>query len=241
MFKKMFEILTISVVSLLFTTLSLAATVNTAADLKNNQKISAYIFSNTMLETMSRLGAEQDRKFNLQTDCKSKYKLKPISVAVLSPIDLPEGKKNPIKGAWKIRYEFERCGASKVYNVLFKANDNGETPEAQADYPGSSNADPVLIKDAISSRVLRIIARSGPKTCKDIEVFDMTVTKDAHTIVEQHKTYNGVWNENWTFMRCGQKIDVEMTFIPDPKEKSITFICRPVSLNETNTTRHVKP
>jgi hypothetical protein len=152
-----------------------------------------------MQETMYRLGVEQDKKLGLQADCKSQYNIKPVGLVVLSPIDFPEDKQNPTKGVWKARYELNRCGDSKVYNALFVANSNGEAPNPRAYYPGSTNASPVLVKDAMLSAISVTAVRSGLKDCKDISVFDMRVTEPAHNVIEGEKTFKGVWKEIWTF------------------------------------------
>jgi hypothetical protein len=205
-----------------------AETVSTTADLLNNKKVPAYALSREMQEIMYRLGVEQDKKLGLQTDCKSQYNIKPIDMAVLSPIDFPEDKQNPTKGVWKVRYKLERCGDSKVYNAYFVANSNGEAPNPRAYYPGSTNASPVLVKDAMSSAIVGASARSGLKDCKDISVFDMRVTEPAHNFVEGEKTFKGVWNEIWTFRMCGHSVEVAMTFIPDVNGGGTTFKSGPV-------------
>ena len=216
---------------------SQAETVNTTSDLLNNKIALAYVFSRPMLETMYRLGVEEDKKFSLQSDCKSQYQVKPFSAIVLKPIDFPEGKPHPTKGVWLTRYQLERCGDLKFYNALFLANNDGETPMPKAFYPGSTNASPVLIGDAMMSAVTGAMARSGLKDCKNADVFDMRVTEPAHNVVEGDKTFKRVWNEIWTFRMCGQMIDVAMTFIPDASGGGTTFTSGPVKQGDTN----VKP
>src|ERR1035438_2342591 len=78
--------------SLMFPSFSEAETVNTTADLLNNKTAVAYVFSPSMLETMYRLGVQEDKKFGLQSNCRSQYHVKPISAVVLKPIEFPEGK-----------------------------------------------------------------------------------------------------------------------------------------------------
>lgn len=204
-----------------------AETVNTSADLQNNKKTATYLYSRPMLEAMYRQGVELDKKYGLQLDCKSQYSIKPVNTVVLSPIDFPDDKQHPTKGVWKFRYQFERCGDSKIYNALFIANSNGEAPTLRAFYPGSTNASPVLIKDAMLSAIMGATVRSGLKDCKDIDVLDMRVTEPAHDIVEGDKTFKGVWNEIWAFRMCGQAIDVAMTFIPDANGGGTTFTTGP--------------
>jgi hypothetical protein len=210
-----------------------AETVNTTAELMNNKTVIAYVFSRSMLKTMYRLGVKEDKKFGLQSGCKSQYKVKPFSVIVLKPMEFSEGKKHPTKGVWLTRYQLERCGDSKFYNALFLANNKGEAPMSKAFYPGSTNAGPVLVGDAMMSTAMGALARSGLKDCKKADVFDMRVTEPTHTVVEGEKTFKGVWNEIWTFRMCGQMVDVAMTFIPDANGGGTTFTSGPVKSEST--------
>lgn len=195
-----------------------AETVNETADLLNNRKTAAYIHSEPMFKIMHRLGIEQDKKYGLQQDCKTPYQVKPFSTSVFVPIEFPDDKSNPVKGIWQLRYQLERCGESKFYNALFIANPNGEAPAPRAYYPGSTNAGPVLIKDAMMGALTSAIVQSGTasRECKDIDVFDMKVTEPSHDVAEGDKTLKNVWKEKWTFRLCGQMVDSEMTFIPSP-------------------------
>ncbi len=222
----------VTAASFMLSNTSQAETVNTTADLQNNKKTVAYVYSRPMFEAMYRLGVEQDRKFGLKLDCKSQYTVKPFIMIVLSPIDFPDDKRHPIKGLWLSRYQLERCGESKVYNALFMANSMGEAPAAHAYHPGSTSASPVLVKDAMLSAITGALVRSGLKDCKEIDVFDMRVTEPPHNVVEGDKTFKGVWNEIWTFRMCGQMVDVAMTFIPDAKGGGTTFRTGPMKLGD---------
>ena len=210
----------------MFTGFSLAETVNTSADLLNNKKTEAYLYSRPMFQTAYRLGVEQDKTFGLHLDCKTQYKLKPVDMAILSPIDFPDDKQHPIKGLWKFRYEFERCGESKIYNVLFLADSKGEAPLSRTYFPGSTRADPVLVKDALTTAAVNALLQSGNKDCKNIDIFDMRVTEPPHDVVEGDKTFKRVWKEIWTFRVCGQMMDVPMTFVPDATGGGTTFTSR---------------
>lgn len=193
--------------------------VNTSADLRNNKRTFAYLSSSTSLATLYRLGVEQDRKL-VQLDCEPQYEIKTSTMIgyVLDPIVFPKDKLNPTRGMWKIRYQLERCGESKIYNALFTANSNGEAPTASADFPGSTNANRVQVKNAMKNNIPLMLILSGLKDCKDVDVFDMRVTTPAHDLVPGK--IKGVWNEIWTLKACGQMIDVAMTFIPYPTNPS---------------------
>ena len=215
---------------LLFTRAACAETVNTTADLSKSNKTVAYSYSYPMMESLYRLAVEQDKRFGLQQDCKSEYKVEPFSMSVVQPIDFPDDKQHPVKGMWMIRYQIHRCGQSKFYNALFIASANGKTPPTtQAYYPGNSNADPLLIKDAMMSAWISASVKSGVKECKEIEVFDMRVTEKAHDVAEEGKTFKGVWKETWTFRACGKIVDVEITFIPDATGGGTSFVIGPIN------------
>jgi len=218
---------------LVFSTASHAEIVNTNADLLNNKKTAAYIYSRPMVEAMYKLAVEQDKKFGLQQNCKSEYRVEPFSIAILSPIDFPEDKQHPTKGIWNFRYQLQRCGESKFYNTLFFANSGGETAStARAYYPGKSNAGPILIKDAMLSAAPIGLIQSGLKDCKEFDVFDMHVTETAHNVVDGGKTFKGVWGETWTFRMCGQMVDVAITFIPDATGGGTSFMIAPIKPND---------
>lgn len=192
-----------------------AETVNTVADLFNNKRTVAYMYARPMQEWLYRLGVEQDKKFGLQQECKSQYRVEPYSVAVLQPIDFPDDKQHPVKGIWNFRYQLQRCGESKFYNAIFAASSNGETPPtARPYYPGATNAGPVLIKDAMMGALTSAMIKADLKDCKEIDVFDMRVTEQPHDVANGEKTLKGVWNETWTFKLCGQMVDVAVSFIP---------------------------
>jgi len=202
-----------------------AETVNSNADLANSKKTVAYIYSRPMVDALYRLAIEQDKKFGLQQNCKSQYGVEPYSIVVLQPIDFPDNKQHPIKGIWNFRYQIHRCGESKFYNALFIASGTGETPPTpRAYFPGTSNASPLLIKDTMVAALVRASSQSGLKDCKEIDVFDMRVTEDAHDVTEEGKTHRGVWNETWTFRLCGKMFDVPITFIPDATGGGTSFV-----------------
>lgn len=213
-----------------------AEIVNTSADLLSNKKTLDYVYSIPLIKIMYRFGVEQDRKFGLQSDCKSQYLTKPDSMMVLSPIDFPDDKQNPTKGVWNARYQLERCGESKLYNVLFVADKNGEAPTPHANYPGSTIGNPILVNDAMPTAIAVGLARSGVKDCKgkDIDFFDMRVSEPIHDVVEGDKTIKGVWNEIWTFRACGQMIDIEMTFVPNAKRGGISFFTTPEKVGKVS-------
>jgi hypothetical protein len=206
-----------------------AETVNTVSDLPNNKRTVSYMYARTMQERLYRLGVEQDKKFGIQQECKSQYRVEPYSISILQPIDFPDDKQHPLKGVWNFRYQLQRCGESKFYNAIFVASGNGETPPTpQAYYPGATNASPILVKDAMLGALSSAMMKAGLKDCKEIDVFDMRVTEPPHDVADGEKTLKGVWNESWTFRLCGQMVDVGVSFIPHATGGGTRYVIAPV-------------
>lgn len=193
-----------------------------AAEPLDNKAALDYVRSKPMLETMYRLGVAEDQKLGLQAGCKSQYQVRPSATLVLSPIAFAQGKADPVKGVWLSRYQLERCGESKVYNALFSARD-GQAPASRPFFPGSTNAGPVLVNDAMRAAVSTATTAGVPQGCKNAFVYDMRVTQPARDLTEQGVTMKGVWDEMWTFSMCGKLVDVPMTFIPDANGGGTTF------------------
>ncbi len=206
-----------------------AETVNSTADLQSHSKTAVYLSSRPMMVAMYRLGLAQDKKFSLQPGCMSQYRVKLVESLVLSPIEFPDDQQHPTQGAWFLRYLFQRCGDSKLYNALFVANGNEAAPTARAYYPGSTVASPELVNDAMPSVISGALDRSGLRDCGDIDVFDMRVTEQIHDVVEGDKTIRDVWNETWTLSMCGQMHDVAVTFMPDRNGSGTKFASGPVA------------
>lgn len=210
-----------------FTASSFAERVNPGEDFRYARRTEAYINAQPMSEILYRMAVEQDKKFGLQPHCKSQYQVRPLGTIILAPIDFPDDRPHPTEGIWNFRYQIERCGAAKIYNTLFIATDNGEAPTPQVYYPGTTNADPLLIKDAMLSAL--VVAATDPnlKDCREIDVFDMQVTKAPHVVTEGNQVVSGVWSEDWTFRMCGQLATVGITFTPDQKNGGTTFSINP--------------
>ncbi|VVE19234.1 hypothetical protein PCA20602_03052 [Pandoraea capi] len=198
-------------------------TVSSTAELVKSEKAMQYVFSERAMLVMYQLGVEEDKKFNLQTDCKSKYQVKPVGAVLLKPVTFPDGDQNPRSGVWLTRYQLARCGDAKTYNAVFVADANGGNPAPTPFYPGSPRGGPVLVQEAVMSAVTTALAKSGQSGCRKVEAFDMKVTKPPHDVVEGGRTLKGVWRERWTFRVCGQMVDVDMTFTPDADGGGTSF------------------
>ncbi len=187
----------------------------TITNLPKNKRTAEYIFSDAMLEIMLRHGMAKDRALGLFPQCDSDYGVVPESVDIIDPIDFPEGAQHPTKGTWSIRYRLLRCGAEKVYNSVFVASGESTAPVPHSYFPGSTNAGAQLIRDTMPTALAIARARSNQQDCRKVEVFDMVVSQAAHLANVDGKAVDGVWNEKWTFLLCGRKLDINLRFAPD--------------------------
>jgi len=195
-----------------------AETLATTGDLKSGTRIYEYVFSRPQIAEMHKVGVFWDKRLGLQQDCKSQFRVKPTAFVVVVPISFPDNNNHPTQGAWKHRFEFERCGETKIYNAIFLAK-NGDTPETKPYFPGASIASPRLIADAMQTAVasasLKLRKDKGVNDCKDVVVSDMKISQAAHDVIDAGKTYSRVWQEDWTFLACGQSVHILMDFTPD--------------------------
>lgn len=192
-----------------------AEVLNSPADLQNNPRLKAYLWSRPMNEMLFRLGQAQDQQLGIQTSCQSETQVKPMGLVILSPIELPNTEQTPSAGAWLSRYEFTRCGESKIYNALFSVNPTTGEIEHEAYIPGNTMANPLLVRDAMASALISATARSNMQHCKDVTVFDMQVTDAPRTVqTNGTRTLGGGWREKWIMNVCGKTVDVPITFTP---------------------------
>ena len=187
----------------------------TITNLPKNKRTAEYIFSDAMVEIMLHHGMAKDRSLGLFPQCDSNYGVVPDSVDIIDPIVFPGDVQHPVKGTWSIRYRLLRCGEEKVYNTVFVASGGSAVPAFHSYFPGSTNAGAQLIRDTMPTALAMAKARSGQQDCKKVEVLDMVVSEAAHPFNEDGKTIEGVWNEKWTFLLCGQITDVNLRFTPD--------------------------
>lgn len=207
-----------------------AETVTETADLPANHHTASYIFSQPSMTLLGKLAATQDKQLGLAQQCTSGYQVKPLTMAVLTPIEYPDDAAHPTAGIWLVRYEAERCGQTKIYNASFVAHPDGKAPTVAAYFPGSTYASPVLVKDAMMAAVPSALIRSGQTGCKDIKVMDMQPTAIPRDVAEGSGILEGVWKETWTFLICGRQVAVPMTFTPDADGHGTTFSTGPAAL-----------
>jgi len=183
-------------------------------EIDQQSKIFNYIVAPPQLETMLALGRKQDQALRLKVDCKDGIQVHPRNVIVLATIDLPDGRPNPVKGFWQVRYDLHRCGKSKSYNVIFAADPAGGKAHPVAYFPGNSLASVALVREAMVGVGPRVLAKAGDSNCKRPIVSDMRVDQGPHPVEQAGKRLENVWNETWTFDVCGRTVDAAMTFVP---------------------------
>jgi hypothetical protein len=194
-----------------------AEIIKSSQELMDNPRMIGYLQSDPFIRALHDLGVEQDRRLGLK-ECSGSYTVKPRLPFVLSPIDFPENRGNPVKGTWCTRYSFTRCGDTRIYNTIFVADPAGGFPRAVSYYPGDPIADPQLVYDAMTLAMISALSKSGVKDCKEVMVTDMRPGG--------FPDENGVWNEVWYFRVCGKDVEVFITFVPDREHGGTTFFIK---------------
>jgi hypothetical protein len=147
--------------------------------------------------------------------CGGKAWLQPISVAVLQPLSFPDGGTHPNKGAWTMRYRFDRCNESTTYNALFRANPQGPATVFHLP-PGTTRASPQLMQDLNPALFTAASAKnSDNKDCKVVAVTDTSVTAQPAPVKVGDETLDGVWEEQWTVRTCSGIFSMTFCFIPE--------------------------
>lgn len=195
-----------------------AEKLSSMADLKPGTAIFTYIYSKEQIAELNSIGLFFDKRFGFRQDCKENQQIKPYSLSLLQPINLPDGKVHPVAGAWSIAFSSERCGQKKIYNAIVMAK-NGGKAEVKPYHPGITMASPLLLKDSMMAAYVsaanKLRIKHSKNDCKDIDLIDMNITQQPHDIADGGKTFKGVWQEKWTLKGCGLNVDVLMNFTPD--------------------------
>jgi len=179
--------------------------------IKRDSAMDKYLNSPAAVRLMYEGAVFVDRSLGIV--CDGEYRIQPIVLIVVEPVNLPEGAKEATAGAWINRFDVTRCGKTKRNNLISIAQPNAE-PKRRMLPPGESIASPILMMDAMAPIKLQA-SRSLDKDCREANVYDIGVTKMPHSVTEGGKTLNGVWQENWTIQGCGKMVSVPVTFIPD--------------------------
>jgi hypothetical protein len=189
-----------------------------------DRKSAAYMWSPEMQKRLYALGLYLDKNALGKTEpCNGKVWLEPISIGVLQPLVFSVEDAHPIKGAWTIRYRFDRCGESITYNALFQANEQGPTTVFHLP-PGTTKTSPRLLRDLNPGVFMAANAHNGDnKQCKLVAVTNTTVTAEPASLKVGNETFEGVWEENWTIRTCSGTFSMAFCFIPE-KSGGTTWI-----------------
>ena len=136
-------------------------------------------------------------------------------VTVLRPVAFgPDG--HPAAGAWRQAFPVSGCGNDTTINLFFAATGT-QTMNALVGLPGSTNADPVLQRDARHFATTAALAAA-----KGCTAFVVTNTRfEAFGVPSRGIPDPGPerrlrpWFETWTLVGCGRTFAVPMDFLPD--------------------------
>lgn len=170
-----------------------------------------YLTSPEAQQKLFDLAVGIDRQLGLE--CKGSHDLKIVQILILNPIDKADAAPHPTSGAWKYGYDVTRCGSAKRYNALMSAKP-GEAPQVISLVPGTTISSPTLMVDTL--RIL--FAGAGllfGSDCKDVKLLDTELVQPPRAVTEGDKVGQGVWNERWTLVGCGQTIPRNVTFTLD--------------------------
>lgn len=102
-------------------------------------------------------------------------------------------------------------GPASILNVWVFAAGDGLPVKIVAGYPGTTRADPQLMRDA-TPVVLAIAARLAPG-CQSLAVID------THLVAPAPADGATPWTENWLVGGCGKRIALTVRFFPDPARR----------------------
>jgi len=117
---------------------------------------------------------------------------------------------HPAAGAWKQSITEKGCGQDRLLNVFFWLDPN-HSIRAMPLFPGTTHADPVLQKDAMSQAAMA--AQWPEKDCKTGWMENTEFLKETGAPLDGVK--GKPWDELWTLASCTKKAQVTMHFIPD--------------------------
>jgi hypothetical protein len=73
--------------------------------------------------------------------------------------------------------------------------------------PGGTSADPGLQGDVLATASSAVLA-SAPANCQDGGLIDTAVIERPNSAM--------AWSERWTFLTCGEIVELDIAFTPSP-------------------------
>lgn len=145
--------------------------------------------------------------------CETGYGFDPVSFHIYQPLVFADDQPNPVSGVWTYRFKFNRCGETKIYNLLWKANP-GKLPIPSVLPPGTTRASPILSADLMKGVATASVLAGVPRDCHSGAVLDTRVTEDPATVDINGKATPGVWGEQWDVRMCGREFKVDFCLVP---------------------------
>ncbi len=121
---------------------------------------------------------------------------------------------------WLVSATVPQCTGDTVYNVMVLEKD-GQLAGGQLVYRGEALSWPSLMSDVQGGlqRAAPAFAKSMKIDCYTMDFADLTVyemARDADLGQEWFGVHmTGLWEERWTFVMCGQAVEMELQFTAD--------------------------
>jgi hypothetical protein len=127
----------------------------------------------------------------------------------------------PVSGEWRVITRLAGCGQSKGFNLLYSFAPNGQMLRTGM-LPGSSAADPILQRDALTY-ARTAMSRLTPPGCQDIRYLDTAFAAfgPPGAGVPAGREARS-WTEKWTISACAVQGIVTLYFTPDVHGTSIS-------------------
>ena len=127
----------------------------------------------------------------------------------------------PMSGEWRVITSLAGCGQSREFNLLYSFAPNGQMLRTGM-LPGSSAADPILQRDALT-HASTAMSRLTPPGCQDIRYLDTAFDAFGPPGVGVPAGREArSWTEKWTIWACGVQGIVKLYFTPDARGTSIS-------------------
>lgn len=179
-----------------------------------DSRASAYMWSPEMQKRLYALALYVDKNALGKIEvCATGARLDPVSTGFLEPISFPQGGEHPNEGAWTIRYRFDRCGESIIYNALFRANAQGPATVFHLP-PGTTRTSPQLMRDLNPPIFMEASKINTDKECKLVAVINTVVTTEPTAMKVGEEMLQGIWEEQWTVRTCSGIFTKNFCFVP---------------------------
>ena len=179
-----------------------------------------WLTSDALIQELSKVGTSMDRRLHPQTNCRDQYQVKTKKLYIYESINFPDDAVQPVSGMWGYRFEFARCGDTKVYNAIMQSSAEKGLKIAPLP-PGETIADLILVKDVINPIFFSADSRQKFKctAAQSSMIAEVKVSQPPQRLVEDTRIFDRVWEEVWTVRLCNRDIPVTVCFMQDSAEK----------------------